>query len=73
MARRSSDFRTDFDPYWKVQTFVEHLVSWREIKGMHASPEAALAEAEKRVPAGTRVRIMRVAPDGRSYLPEFVR
>jgi len=67
--RRAGSVR--FDPYLKVQWYEERSLSWRDVQRSLPDDEAAVRLlAPTIVPPGSRWRLMRVTPEGRSPLPE---
>jgi hypothetical protein len=59
--------RAGFTPYFQLQTFSARSCSWQAAKGSHWTEEEARAAAKP----GTQVRLVRVAPEGRSILDTF--
>lgn len=57
-----------FDPYYKPQVWVPHLLAWRDLQEQHDTPDAAEGAA-RAAAAGEPVRAMHVTPTGRTPLP----
>lgn len=62
--------RAQFDPYYKLSTFVPRVGAWQEAKGTYWTAE----EARGRAKAGVETRLVRVSPDvpgGREVVETF--
>lgn len=62
--------RSQFDPYFKLSTFVPRTCAWQETRGTYWTAEEARGKAK----AGVETRLVRVAPDvpgGREVVEVF--
>lgn len=62
--------RSQFQPYYKLSTFVPRTMAWQEAKGTYWTVEEARAAARR----GVETRLVRVAPDapgGREVVEVF--
>lgn len=63
--------RANFDPYWKLSTVSPRTLSWVEAKGTYWTADAARSSAPDLAEEGELVRLVRVAPEGRTVVEEF--
>lgn len=63
--------RANFDPYWKLSTFSPRTLTWVEARGTYWTPEAARSSARDFADEGELVRLVRVAPEGRTVAETF--